>query len=214
MPAERRAWRVIVADDHPAVRAGLRLALADRGIEVVGEATNGAEAVRLGVEHEPDVVLMDVTMPVLDGIEATRLLREQRPGVRVVVLSMHAETAVAARALRAGACGYLVKDADIDEVVEAIELAASDVAVSPGVAASMLAQWHPPAPGIEALSAREEEVLQLVANGLSPAEVAERLFISAKTVKNHLASIYQKLDARDRTQAVLQGLRLGIVRLG
>jgi DNA-binding NarL/FixJ family response regulator len=209
--------RLLLADDHRMLREGLRRSLEALGITVVGEACDGDEAVRLAAEHQPDVVLMDVTMPLLDGVEATRLIRERTPGVRVVMLTMHADDDVVARAIRAGADGYLVKDCSTDEVAETVRRVASgDTALSPSLAASMLDEVRRLEPvGGEDLGVtkREEEVLQLIADGCSTPEVAERLFISQKTVKNHLASIYQKLDARDRTQAVLRAVRMGIVRL-
>jgi DNA-binding NarL/FixJ family response regulator len=209
--------RLLIADDHRMLRDGLRLSMAEHGFDVVGEAANGAEAVRLAAELRPDVVLMDVSMPVLDGVEATRMVRRQLPDCQVVMLTMHAESDVMTRALQAGAAGYLVKDCSIDEVVSAVRMAAGDVALSPELANSMLAEVRRVDDGRDGgdplLSARESEVLQLVADGLAVPEVAAHLYISAKTVKNHLASIYQKLDARDRTQAVLRAVRMGIIRL-
>lgn len=209
--------RLLLADDHTMVRQSMRRSMEDAGFEIVGEAADGAEAVRLAAETRPDVVLMDVSMPVLDGIEATRQVRAAGPGgdgqrPQVVMLTMHADADVVRRALQAGAVGYLTKDSSIDDVVDAVRLAASgDAAVSPGLAAALLREAV--ADPSQQVSAREIEVLQLIAEGASPPEVAERLFISAKTVKNHLSSIYEKLDARDRTQAVLKGLRMGIIRL-
>lgn len=212
-----RPLRLVLADDHTMLRDGLRLSLIDAGFDVVGEAANGTDAVRLAVEHHPDVVLMDVTMPILDGVEATRLIRSQLPDIQVVMLTMHGESDVMTRALQAGAAGYLVKDCTIDDVVEAVHMAANGVALSPQLASSMLAEVQRlDATGADrepTLSPREEEVLQLVADGLSVPEVAAALYISVKTVKNHLASTYQKLDARDRTQAVLRAVRMGIIRL-
>jgi two-component system, NarL family, response regulator DegU len=209
--------RLLLADDHTMVRQSMRRSMEDAGFEIVGEAGDGAAAVRLAAELHPDVVLMDVSMPVLDGVEATRQVRAETDGARpqVVMLTMHADADVVRRALRAGAVGYLTKDSSIDEVIEAVRLAASgDGAVSPGLAAALLREASVPAPDAASqVSAREVEVLQLIAEGASPPEVAERLFISVKTVKNHLSSIYEKLDARDRTQAVLKGLRAGIIRL-
>jgi two-component system, NarL family, response regulator DegU len=211
--------RVMLADDHRMLRDSLRRSLEDHGFDVVGEAPDGAEAVRLAQALRPDVVLMDVSMPVLDGVEATRQISRLVPSSQVVILTMHADGDVMARAISAGAVGYLVKDCSIEEVVETIRLAASGEAVlSPGLASSMLADVKktdlgPGAGEAPTISAREEEVLQLVADGLSLPEVAAALYISVKTVKNHLASIYSKLDARDRTQAVLRAVRMGIVRL-
>jgi DNA-binding NarL/FixJ family response regulator len=210
--------RLLLADDHRMLREGLRRTLEEEGLEVVGEAADGEEALRLAAKLRPDVVLMDVTMPVLDGVEATRQLHEHLPDIPVVILTMHADREVLARAIRAGASGYLVKDCSTDEVVRTVRLAASgETALSPELAASMLAEAQradTPAEELEPIiSKREEEVLQLVADGLSTSEVAAKLYISIKTVKNHLASIYEKLDSRDRTQAVLRAVRMGIIRL-
>ncbi len=209
--------RLLLVDDHRTLRDGLRLSLQEAGFVVAGEAGDGEEAVRLVEALRPDVVLMDVSMPVLDGIEATRLVHERVPEARVVMLTMHGESDVMARAIAAGAVGYLVKDCSIEEVASAVRLAATgDGALSPQLATSMLAEAKrdtgSPADD-PVISPREEEVLQLVADGFSLPEVAAQLYISIKTVKNHLASIYSKLDARDRTQAVLRAVRMGIIRL-
>jgi len=210
--------RVLLADDHRMLREGLRWAMQDQGLEVVGEAADGHQAVRLAEQLRPDVVLMDVSMPVLDGVEATRLIHRAQPAVAVVMLTMHADGDLMARAFQAGAVGYLVKDCSSEEVVSAVRMAAGgETVVSASIASSMLADVHRAGSvggaGRHAISSREEEVLQLVADGLSMPEVAAALFISVKTVKNHLASIYSKLDARDRTQAVLRAVRMGIVHL-
>ena len=206
--------RVVLSDDHRVLRESLRRSLEAQGFEVAGEAGDGAEAVELAAALLPDVVLMDVTMPVLDGIEATRRIRERVPDVRVVMLTMHADDATMAQAIRVGADGYLVKDCSTDEIADTLrQVASGQTSVSREVAVSMLREVSAASDSEEIMSPREEEVLQLIADGCSSPEVAERLFISQKTVKNHLASIYQKLDARDRTQAVLRALRMGIVRL-
>jgi DNA-binding NarL/FixJ family response regulator len=207
-PAADMPVRLLLADDHRMLRHGLRRSLEDHGIVVLGEADDGETAVELVRRLQPQVVLMDVSMPVLDGVEATRRLRRDAPDVRVVMLTMHDDGDVLSRALAAGAVGYLVKDCSITEVVDTVRAAAAgQTALSPELASSMLAH------GERVISEREEEVLQLIADGLSLPEVAARLYISTKTVRNHLASAYQKLDARDRTQAVLRAVRMGIVRL-
>jgi DNA-binding NarL/FixJ family response regulator len=212
--------RLLIADDHRMLRESLRRAMEEHGFDVVGEAADGEEAVRMAAKLQPDVVLMDVTMPVLDGVAATRRVRDELPGTQVVILTMHADREVLVDAIRAGAAGYLVKDCSTEDVVDTVRRAASgETALSPELAASMLGEVRELVRQEEAgaeepiISKREEEVLQLIADGLSTTEVAAKLYISVKTVKNHLASIYQKLDTRDRTQAVLQAVRMGIVRL-
>ena len=211
--------RLMLADDHRMLREGLRRSMTDQGFDIVGEARDGDEAIRLAGELEPEVILMDVTMPEVDGVEATRQIKLEHPSIRIVMLTMHADQEVLAAAIRAGASGYLVKDCSTEEIAGAVRMAASgETALSPQLAASMLDEVRKldqPATAEEdrIVTKREEEVLQLIADGCSTTEVAERLYISQKTVKNHLASIYQKLDARDRTQAVLQAVRMGIVHL-
>lgn len=210
--------RLLLADDHTMVRQSVRRSLEAEGFHIAGEAADGEEAVRLALELMPDVVLMDISMPVLDGVEATRQVRQQLPGTQVVVLTMHADADVVRRALRAGAAGYLTKDCSVEEVAEAVRLAAAgDGALSKGLAAALLDQatllQDEPPDGAGLITAREMEVLQLIAEGASPPEVADALFISVSTVKNHLSSIYEKLDARDRTQAVVKALRMGVIRL-
>jgi two-component system response regulator DegU len=202
----------MLVDDHTMLRQGLRRALESEGINVIAEAGDGASAVRIALESKPDVVLMDVSMPTVDGIEATRRLMGADARQRVVMLTMHADRDVIDRSIKAGAVGYLTKDSSISEVIMAIKLAANgDRPMSPRLASAMLDEARKVEDGI--VSAREEEVLQLVADGLGTIEIAQRMFISQKTVKNHLASIYDKLNARDRTQAVLTAVRMGIVKL-
>lgn len=210
--------RLLLADDHTMVRQSMRRSMEAEGFAIVGEAGDGAEAVRLAEVHKPDVVLMDISMPVLDGVEATRRVRTRTPETQVVVLTMHADPDVVRQAVAAGAVGYLTKDCTVEEVIEAVRLAADgDTAISSGLARAMLAEGQrPPAAGEPAapiLSPREIEVLERIAQGESPTEVANALYISGRTVKNHLASIYEKLDARDRVQAVLKAVRMGIIRL-
>jgi DNA-binding NarL/FixJ family response regulator len=202
------------------LREGLRRTLEDSGVTLVGEADDGAEAVRHALETDPDVVVMDVTMPNVDGVEATRQLRAERPDARIVMLTMHSDQDIVTSAIRAGASGYLTKDCTSEELVGAIEaVAAGDTVLSAGLAGAMLQEVQKlgraaQQPAAEPLiTKREEEVLQLIADGLSTQEVAERLYISLKTVKNHLASIYQKLDSRDRTQAVVRAVRMGIITI-
>lgn len=208
---------VLLADDHQLLRQALRRAFEDAGLVVVGEAGDGAEAIRLATDLKPDVVVMDVTMPVLDGVEATRRLHHQLPDLPIVVLTMHGEAALRREAIEAGAAGFLTKDVSMQDVIKTVlQAAGGEVALSADLASSILDEMRAPAPAerpASPLTKREEEVLQLIADGCSTTEVAKQLFISAKTVKNHLASIYEKLHARDRTQAVLSAVKIGIVRL-
>jgi DNA-binding NarL/FixJ family response regulator len=217
--------KVMLVDDHTMLREALRRAMEGAGLEVVGEAGDGEEAVRRVPALRPDVILMDVSMPVMDGVEATRQIHRSNPNVPIVMLTMHADADVVRKALAAGAVGYLVKDASMREVVDTVRLAArGDTNLSVDVASSMLAEVRrlgempgtadlDPASADTAITKREEEVLQLIAEGLSTPEVAATLYISVKTVKNHLASIYAKLDSRDRTQAVIRALKMGIIKL-
>jgi DNA-binding NarL/FixJ family response regulator len=179
---------------------------------VVAEASNGDEAVRVALATKPAVVLMDVSMPEVDGIEATRRLVRADARQRVVMLTMHVDRDVIERAMKAGAVGYVTKDSTVKEVALAVRMAANgDRIMSPRLAGVMADRS--PSDDASRLSPREEELLQYIADGLSTTAVADRMCISPKTVKNHLASIYDKLDARDKTQAVLTAVRLGIVTL-
>ncbi len=206
--------RVLLVDDHQLLRQAVRRALEDAGMEVIAEAGDGSEAVRLATEIAPDIVLMDVSMPVLDGVEATRRIHSVNADLPVLILTMHGEDSQRREAIAAGASGFLTKDASMQDVVRTVQqTAGGDVALSRELAKTILTELREPDTRTSPLTPREEEVLQLIADGLSTIEVASRLFISGKTVKNHLASIYDKLDARDRTQAVLAAVRIGIVRL-
>jgi DNA-binding NarL/FixJ family response regulator len=216
--------RVMLVDDHTMLREAVRRAMESAGIQVTAEAADGEEAVRVAAAARPDVILMDVSMPILDGVEATRQIHRASPEIPIVILTMHADADVVRRALAAGAIGYLVKDASMHDVVNTVRLAANgDTSLSVELAASMLHEVHrladtAPTPSTDSegeglITKREEEVLQLIAEGLSTPEVASTLYISVKTVKNHLASIYAKLDSRDRTQAVVRALKMGIVKL-
>lgn len=213
--------RVLLVDDHRLIREGLRRALEDAGFEVVGEASDGAEGVELAQVHRPDVVLMDVSMPVLDGITATRRMRTRSPHAKVVILTMHADAELVERARSAGAAGYLVKDASSSEVVAAVRRAASGGQVMSSSAIDAASGDVPdgdgerePAVGdVPELTPRELQILQLLADGATPAEVAERLFISPKTVRNHLTKVYDKLAVGSRSAAIVEALKLGLIDL-
>ena len=205
------AIRVLLADDHDVVRRGLT-ALLDgaNGFAVVGAASDGAEAVALAAEHQPDVVLMDLSMPGVDGIEATRRLLVDRPESRVVVLTSFSDRERILDALDAGAVGYLLKDAEPDELLRGIEAAArGESPLAPKAARAVLTARAEGRPAAE-LTAREQEVLALLAEGLANKQIARRLGIAEKTVKAHLTSVFQSIGVTDRTQAALWAQRHGI----
>ena len=212
-----RTWRVLVADDHPVFRSGLRAIVdASDDMTVVAEAVNGAEAVELAAVHQPDLILMDLHMPVLGGIEATRKILSQSPDVRVLVLTMIERDDAVLAAMRAGARGYLVKGSDRDEVLRAIRaVAAGDAIFSSGVAdrlAALLAD-EPVAPrAFPNLTERERQVLEQVARGLTNSEIASALGISLKTVRNNVSNIFTKLEVSGRAQAVVRARDAGMVR--
>ena len=205
--------RLLIADDHAVVRTGLsRLVETFADVELVGAAANGEEAVALAAERRPDVVLMDLEMPVLDGIEATRRIRDAHPDVAVVVLTSFSDRERILGALDAGAAGYLLKDADPDELEKAILAAARGEAPLDPKAARALLSARAPSPAESELSEREREVLLMVAEGLPNKLIARRLGISEKTVKTHLTSIFRTLGVTDRTQAALWAERQGLTR--
>ena len=205
--------RLIIADDHPIVRTGLKGMLAEQpGFLLVGEATDGAEAVTLATQLRPQVVLMDLRMPVMDGVAATTQIRRVCPGTHVLVLTTYDSDADILRAVEAGATGYLLKDAPRDDLFRAITAAArGETVLAPAVAARLLGRMR--APAEESLSAREVEVLQLVSRGSSNQEIARALHVSQATVKSHLIHIFGKLGVNDRTAAVTVALERGILRL-
>ncbi|MGH9033581.1 MAG: response regulator [Acidimicrobiia bacterium] len=202
----------MIADDHAGLRDLLRVAFELAGISVVGDTGNGDDAVRVVDEVDPDVVLMDVTMPGLDGITATRMIRERHPGTLVVILTMHDDAGLVVNAVRAGAAAYLTKGYDVEEVVETVRaLAEEGTLLSPQLAASMLHELTSVSSDGAALTEHETEVLRLTAASHGTGDVAELLDVSVRTVRNHLSSIYRKLDGRDRTEAVVSGVRRGII---
>ena len=213
--------RVLLADDQALVRAGFRMILkAEPGLEVVGEAGDGAEAVAFAGELEPDVVLMDVRMPVMDGIEATRQIVNGEGGPRVLVLTTFDLDEYVYEALRAGASGFLLKDAPENQLIAGIRIVADGGSLfAPAVTRRLIERFagtRPAAapPALEELTPREVEVLRMVARGLSNAEIASTLVVSEHTVKTHIAHILRKLDLRDRVQAVVLAYESGVVRPG
>jgi DNA-binding NarL/FixJ family response regulator len=205
--------RVLIVDDHALLRDAIRVALELAGHEVVGEAGDGYEAIRLAEELRPAIVLMDVSLPGIDGIEATRRLIIRGSESRVVILTMHGDPALVARAVRAGASAYLTKGFSMPEVVEAVEkVAAGDVVLSPNLAGSMLRELSAPASvRHDLITKREADALELLAEGYSTNEVASRLLVSDHTIRHDLSSAYGKLESSHRTEAVLDTVRWGIV---
>jgi DNA-binding NarL/FixJ family response regulator len=212
--------RVLLTDDQPLVRHGLRVLIADHPrLEVAGEAANGDEAVRLADQLAPDVVMMDIRMPGMDGIEATRqITASSNTPPKVLILTTFDDDEYVYGALRAGASGFLVKDMDMDQILTAIEtVAAGDALIAPSVTRRLIAEFAarpaatPPPRPVEGITAREREVLTLVGRGLSNAEIASHLHISMATAKAHVSRLLTKLDARDRVQLVIMAYELRLV---
>jgi DNA-binding NarL/FixJ family response regulator len=202
--------RVLVADDHPIVRGGIVALLeAATDIEVVGQASNGTDAVTLALELEPDIVLMDLRMPGLDGDEATAQIRARSTGIRVIILTTYESDASILTAIEAGASGYLLKAAPQEEILEGIRsVARGDVALAPSIAAMLVNRVAKP---VVALTPRETEVLTLVAQGASNPDIARALFLGEATVKTHLLHVFEKLEVSDRTRAVTKAMELGLL---
>jgi DNA-binding NarL/FixJ family response regulator len=216
--------RVLLCDDQALVRSGFRMILdAREDIEVVGEAEDGSQGVELAQQLDPDVILMDVRMPNLDGVEATRLLVAGGSRARIVILTTFDLDEYVYEAIRAGASGFLLKDVQPAQLVDAIRVVAGGEALlAPSVTRRLLDRFADTLPGeetkpplaLESLTERELEVLKLLAGGLSNAELAEKLFLSETTVKSHISSVLRKLDLRDRVQAVVLAYEAGLVRPG
>jgi DNA-binding NarL/FixJ family response regulator len=213
------AIRVLIVDDHDLFRTGLRNLLEEQGVHVVGEAASGSEAVRIVAEIAPDVVVMDLNMPGITGVEATRQIVGRAPLTRVVVLTISDQDGDVMDAILAGACGYLLKDASVQELMQGIRSAAiGESLISPTIAAKVLRHVRSSStrPEIERairaeLSEREIDVLKLIANGTDNAQIAAELHISPKTVKNHISNILMKLQIDNRIQAAVYAVRSGIV---
>ena len=205
--------RVLIADDHAIVRQGLQMYLgSDPELEIVGEARNGAEALALAHQLHPDVVLMDLLMPVMDGIAATAAIRRELPDTEVVALTSVLEDAAVVEAVRAGAIGYLLKDTEAHELRRAIKSAAAgQVQLSPQAAARLMREVRTPERDAEALTERETDVLRLLAQGKSNKEIALQLNIGEQTVKTHVSHILDKLGVPSRTQAALYAIRIGLI---
>jgi len=202
--------RVLVVDDHPIVRGGIvaLLSTAD-DITVIGEASDGAEAVRMAIELEPDVVLMDLRMPTLDGDEATAQILAVKPHLRVLILTTYESDSSILTAIEAGASGYLLKAAPQEEILAGVRsVARGDVALAPSIAALLVKRVSAPS---VTLSPRETEVLRLVAQGASNPRIAKDLFVSEATVKTHLLHVFGKLGVSDRTRAVTRAMELGLL---
>lgn len=198
--------RVLIADDHPVMRDGLRRALEGFDLEVIDIVADGRAAVAAVEKLSPDAVLMDISMPGMDGISATEIIKSRHPAVAVVALTFDGSEEIHGRAIQAGAAAVITKDSPADRVVSVIL----------GAVAGELDAGSPRRPRLEgelSLTPREVEILRLITKGASTTRIGSELYISVKTVKNHLASIYEKLDVTDRTQAVLSALRLGLVSL-
>jgi len=202
--------KIVIADDHPLFRSGVRnLLKTTDDLEVVGEASSGDEAVELAEALRPDVILMDIRMPGLNGIEATRLIKERFPSIEVLMLTMFQDDQSVFTAMRAGAKGYVLKDADETELLQSIRMVGSGGAVfSSDIASRMIHYFAAPKPAVQAdnsalseLSKREMEILELIAEGQTNAQIASRLFISAKTVANNISTILNKLQVADRNEA-------------
>ncbi len=213
--------RILLVDDQRLMREGLRILLElEPDLEIAGEATNGQEALDAYAEIEPDVVLMDVRMPGMDGVEATWRLRERWPSALVIILTTFDDDEYVFEGLRAGARGYLLKDVSGQDLADAVRtVAAGGALIEPSVARRVVAEFARMAPPVrqpddglaEPLSEREREILRLVAQGLTNREIADRLSLAQGTVKNYVTTILQKLGARDRTQAALRARELGVL---
>lgn len=213
--------RVLIADDHAVVRQGLsQICDAELDMQVVGQAADGEEACRLAVQAQPDVVVIDINMPELDGVQATRRIMADNPDVGVIILTMHRQDQYVFEAIKAGARAYLLKDADSEELLQAIRaVAAGEAVLNPTIALKMMDEFRRQqtapvgADGITTLTEREQDILRLVAQGLDNNEISNRLGLSEKTVRNRMTAIFEKLHVNNRVKAALYALRRGLARL-
>jgi two-component system response regulator DegU len=213
------AIRILLVDDHQLFREGLRRILElESDITIVGEAANGIEAMTSVARLRPDVILMDINMPECNGVEATKRIKQEVPDLAILVLTIHDDSEYLFEVLRAGACGYLLKDVEPARLIEAIRtVARGGSVVNPAMTGRLIHEFGRLYKAHEEeeqlLSAREQDVLDLMAKGLGNKEIAQQLYISEKTVKNHVSSILRKLDVNDRVQAIVQGVKLKLVKI-
>ncbi len=210
--------KLLIADDHTLVRDGLqKIITMDESITIVGEASNGEEAISLALKTKPDIVLMDINMPGTNGIEATRQIREKTHEIAVIILTIHDDREYILELLNTGVSGYLLKDISADELLEVIKkVAAGETIIDQRIGGKLMEEWkdHASAQDIRnKLSDRELEILKEIVQGESNKSIAEKLFISEKTVKNHTTNIFRKLEVNDRTQAVLYAIKHKLVQL-
>lgn len=210
--------RILLADDHNVLRQGIAQVLESQpDMSVVAQAQNGLEAIRLARQHRPTIALLDINMPEVDGVEAARQISAEFPETRVIILTMYRRDDYVFEAIKAGASGYLLKEAELDELLEAVRaVARGEAVVDPAIASRLLAEFRPapgpaePAPE-EALAERDLEILGLLAQGLSNQQIADRLYIAEKTVRNRLSLIFRQLHLKNRTEAALYAIRRGLV---
>lgn len=207
--------RVILADDHNVLRQGMAQVLdMQSDVQVVAQADNGAEAVRLAAKHQPDIVLMDINMPGMDGVEAARRITASFPETGVIILTMYRRDDYVFEAIKAGANGYLLKEVELEELLDAIRaVARGEAVIDSAIASRVLAEFRRPEPAVEEepdLAERDIEILRLLAQGLSNQDIADQLFIAEKTVRNRLSGIFRRLHLENRTQAALYAIQEGI----
>lgn len=211
--------KVLVVDDHEMVRRGIRKMIEiEKGITVVGEAANGDEAVAAALKAHPDVVLMDIQMPGMNGLEATRRILQAKPQVAIIMLTVYDDDEYVLEAIKSGAMGYLLKDLDATALVAAIrKVATGESLIDQDVAArllqDMVRKTMPGASPASALTEREREILEAIAGGMANKEIADKLSISERTVKNHITNIFKKIDVHDRTQAAIFAIREGLAKI-